>query len=141
MTAGSPDLSYDDLLGLIYEGPLEDRPWQSALPQLRKMLDAQVASLVVRPPSDEDQGAILNSGNKCKALDQFGIPAGLAYMQREKTAKYDCPSKSDILPDEVLHELLDLASIKPEKKKKRKKKQTKTKKYSKGGKQTKRRNP
>ncbi len=61
MTAGSPDLSYDDLLGLIYEGPLEDRPWQSALPQLRKMLDAQVASLVVRPPSDEDQGAILNS--------------------------------------------------------------------------------
>lgn len=61
MTAESPDLSYDDLLGLIYEGPLEDRPWQSALPQLRKMLDAQVASLVVRPPSDEDQGAILNS--------------------------------------------------------------------------------
>lgn len=61
MTAGSTDLSYDDLLGLIYEGPLEDRPWQSALPQLRKMLDAQVASLVVRPPSDEDQGAILNS--------------------------------------------------------------------------------
>jgi len=61
MTAGSPDLSYDDLLGLIYEGPLEDRPWQSALPQLRKMLDAQVASLIVRPPSDEDQGAILNS--------------------------------------------------------------------------------
>ena len=87
------------------------------------------------------KGAILNSGNKCKALEQFGIPAGLAYMQREKTAKYDCPSKSDILPDEVLHELLDLASIKPEKKKKGKKKQTKTKKYSKGGKQTKRRKP
>ncbi len=61
MAASSSDLSFDDLLGLIYEGPLEDRPWQSALPQLRHMLDAQVASLVVRPPSDEDQGAILNS--------------------------------------------------------------------------------
>ena len=34
---------------------------KAPLPQLRKMLDAQVASLVVRPPSDEDQGAILNS--------------------------------------------------------------------------------
>ena len=61
MALSSSDLRYDKLVGLIYQGPLEDRPWQSALPLLREMLDSQVASLVVRPPSDEDVGAILNS--------------------------------------------------------------------------------
>ena len=57
------DLSQDDcdgLLGLIYQGPLEEQPWQSALPALREALDAQVVSLVLRPPSDHDRGAIIN---------------------------------------------------------------------------------
>ena len=60
MAIPSPDSRYDELLGLIYQGPLEERPWQSALPLLRKLFDAQVASLVLRPPSSEDRGAILN---------------------------------------------------------------------------------
>lgn len=55
-----PDPRYDELLGLVYQGPLEERPWQSALPLLRQLFDAQVASLVLRPPSAEDRGAILN---------------------------------------------------------------------------------
>ena len=60
MEALLPDSRYDQLLGLIYQGPLEGSPWQSALPLLREILDAQVASLVLRPPSAEDRGAILN---------------------------------------------------------------------------------
>ena len=52
---------YDQLIELIYEGALEDRPWQSALPLLRQLLDAQVASLVLRPPAVGDRGVILNS--------------------------------------------------------------------------------
>ncbi|WP_116365175.1 helix-turn-helix transcriptional regulator [Parahaliea mediterranea] len=52
---------FEQLLGLIYDGPLEDRPWQSALPQLRERFDAQVASLVLRPPAQDDNGLILNS--------------------------------------------------------------------------------
>lgn len=55
------ELDYDRLLGLIYEGPLEPRPWQSALPRLRELFDAQVASLVLRPPAQDDRGVILNS--------------------------------------------------------------------------------
>ena len=51
---------YDRLVGLIYEGTLEDQPWQTALPALREALDAQVVSLVLRPPSAHDQGVILN---------------------------------------------------------------------------------
>ena len=58
MTNGEAD--YDHLLGLVYQGALEEQPWQSALPLLREVLDAQVVSLVLRPPSDDDRGAILN---------------------------------------------------------------------------------
>lgn len=54
------DPDYDALVGLIYQGALEQQPWQSALPVLREALDAQVVSLVLRPPSAEDQGVILN---------------------------------------------------------------------------------
>lgn len=51
---------YDKLVGYIYEGPLESRPWQSVLPLMRHALNAQVASLVLRPPSEQDRGVILN---------------------------------------------------------------------------------
>jgi DNA-binding CsgD family transcriptional regulator/PAS domain-containing protein len=52
---------YDQLLGLIYQGPLEEQPWLGALPLMRELFDAQVASLVLRPPSRDDPGLVLNS--------------------------------------------------------------------------------
>jgi len=54
------DSHFDHLVSLIYRGAMEPRPWQSALPALRDALDAQVASLVLRPPSANDRGVILN---------------------------------------------------------------------------------
>jgi len=46
---------------LIYQGALDPKPWESALPALREAFDAQVASLVLRPPAEGDSGVILNS--------------------------------------------------------------------------------
>ncbi|MFT4518998.1 MAG: DNA-binding CsgD family transcriptional regulator [Halioglobus sp.] len=60
MPPSSTHKNYDDLIGLVYQGALEDQPWQSALPALREALDAQVVSLVLRPPTADDQGVILN---------------------------------------------------------------------------------
>jgi DNA-binding CsgD family transcriptional regulator/GAF domain-containing protein len=60
-TTLSIDRDLNNLLGLIYQGPLETQPWQSALPALRRALDAQVVSLVLRPPTAGDEGVILNS--------------------------------------------------------------------------------
>jgi DNA-binding CsgD family transcriptional regulator/PAS domain-containing protein len=54
------DSDFSTLIGLIYQGALEEQPWQSALPALREALDAQVVSLVLRPPTADDQGVILN---------------------------------------------------------------------------------
>ena len=53
--------TYDRLVDLLYQGALEQQPWQNALPALREALDSQVASLVLRPPSESDRGVILNS--------------------------------------------------------------------------------
>ncbi|MCB1842882.1 MAG: hypothetical protein KDI09_07980, partial [Halioglobus sp.] len=54
------DANYDRLVGLLYEGALQEQPWQGALPALRDLLDADVVSLVLRPPTAHDQGVILN---------------------------------------------------------------------------------
>ena len=61
MKSSDIDTDLGHLVGLIYEGALEAQPWQSALPALRRILDAQVASLVLRPPAAGDIGVILNS--------------------------------------------------------------------------------
>jgi DNA-binding CsgD family transcriptional regulator/PAS domain-containing protein len=58
VSAEDPD--YDLLVDLIYGGALDAQPWQNALPALRQALDAQVVSLVLRPPSADDSGVILN---------------------------------------------------------------------------------
>ena len=68
----TPD--YDHLIGLIYEGPLQEKPWQGFLPALRRFFDAQVVSLVLRPPTIGDKGVILN----CRRGGDGGLPEGLA---------------------------------------------------------------
>jgi DNA-binding CsgD family transcriptional regulator len=55
------DQDFSRLIELIYHGALEQQPWQTALPALREAMDAQVVSLVLRPPTEDDQGVILNS--------------------------------------------------------------------------------
>lgn len=54
------DSEFGRLVDLIYQGTLEKQPWQSALPALREAMDAQVVSLILRPPTADDHGVILN---------------------------------------------------------------------------------
>ncbi len=61
MPATRIDSRFSHLIELIYRGALEQQPWQSALPALREAMDVQVVSLVLRPPTADDQGVILNS--------------------------------------------------------------------------------
>jgi len=60
MAPSRPERDLSQLIGLIYQGALEAQPWQSALPALRESMDAQVVSLILRPPTADDQGVILN---------------------------------------------------------------------------------
>ncbi len=55
-------LRLDRLLGAIYEGPLESPPWQSALQLVRDTLKAAHVTLILRPPSPDSSGVMINTG-------------------------------------------------------------------------------
>lgn len=89
-----PDSAFSDLLGLIYEGPLESVPWQGFLARFREVMDAAVTTLVLRPPSEHSGGVMLNEGGaldviasyneRLHALDPFvDLPTGQVVSLQE----------------------------------------------------------
>src|SRR5205085_1843266 len=52
----------DKLIGAIYEGPMESPPWQTALQMLRDSLRAAHVTLMLRPPSPDSTGIMINTG-------------------------------------------------------------------------------
>lgn len=57
------DLSLvDGLLGALYEGPIESPPWHSLLEQLRTAVKAEHVTLILRPPSSDSSGIMINTG-------------------------------------------------------------------------------
>lgn len=69
--------TYDELVGLTYEGARESLPWSGLLTALRSVLAANWTTLILRPASDKIQALIVNSG-----------PQG-AFMERGKFATYN----------------------------------------------------
>lgn len=71
-SAGIPDEAFDkaglslsafsDLVGLIYQGPLEPIPWQSALQKLRDCLDANTVTLILRAIGPNQSALMINAG-------------------------------------------------------------------------------
>lgn len=52
----------DPLLGAIYEGATQSPPWQTALELLRVELQAKHVTLMLRPPSSDSAGIMINTG-------------------------------------------------------------------------------
>lgn len=52
----------DRLLGSIYDGAMESPPWQSALHLMRDTLRAGHVTLMLRPPSPDSAGVMINTG-------------------------------------------------------------------------------
>ena len=65
------DASFSELLGLIYEGPLEPVPWQSFLARFKEVMNASVTTLVLRPPSEGSQGVVLNDGGVLDVIASY----------------------------------------------------------------------
>jgi DNA-binding CsgD family transcriptional regulator len=51
----------DELIDSIYEGAMQEKPWQTFMPLFRQLLDADGVSLILRPPAKDNRGLILNS--------------------------------------------------------------------------------
>lgn len=54
--------SVDELLSSLYDGPLESPPWQTAMQLLRDKLHAAHVTLMLRPPSPDSSGVMINTG-------------------------------------------------------------------------------
>src|SRR3546814_10579086 len=52
----------DQLLGAIYDGATESPPWQTAMARLREVLAAAHVTLMLRPPSSDSAGVMINTG-------------------------------------------------------------------------------
>lgn len=52
----------DEVVGALYEGALESPPWQSAMQLLRGHLNAAHVTLMLRPPSSDNTGIMINTG-------------------------------------------------------------------------------
>lgn len=52
----------DRLLATIYEGPMESPPWSAAMELLRDLLHALHVTLMLRPPSPDSTGVMINTG-------------------------------------------------------------------------------
>tara|TARA_R110000823_G_scaffold130015_15_gene258015 strand:+ start:7175 stop:8308 length:1134 start_codon:yes stop_codon:yes gene_type:complete len=88
------DTRFSELLGELYNGPLEEPPWQTFLARMRTELDAHLVTLLLRPPSLEDQVVMLADGGSLSAMQSYSagefvldpfvnLPSGEAYSLHE----------------------------------------------------------
>jgi DNA-binding CsgD family transcriptional regulator len=66
---------FSELVGMIYEGPLEAVPWKTALDRIRRDLRANYVTLMLRPPSSDRAGLMVNA-------------AGDRPVERQREAEY-----------------------------------------------------
>lgn len=54
---------FDEILGLCYNGPLEDVPWHDFLERLSERLNAVFTFFILRPPETDYDGLLIYGGN------------------------------------------------------------------------------
>lgn len=65
------DHQYSDLIGTIYQGALEEQPWQSFLASLRDIMGAVNTTLVLRLPSSDGSGVLLTNGGSMEGIATY----------------------------------------------------------------------
>ncbi len=65
------DEEFSALLGVLYEGPMEQPLWHSFLSRVRELLGADLVTLLLRPPSEKDQVEMLADGGSLSAIKSY----------------------------------------------------------------------
>ena len=65
------DQQFSDLIGSIYQGALEQQPWQSFLANLREIMGAVNTTLVLRVPSAKGKGVLLTDGGVLEGIATY----------------------------------------------------------------------
>jgi DNA-binding CsgD family transcriptional regulator len=62
------DAEFSELIGLVYEGALEERPWHAFLGRLRDVMGAVATTLVLRPALAGRAGLVLTEGGSSEGI-------------------------------------------------------------------------
>lgn len=62
LTASEEFQRLDALVGAIYDGALSTPPWKEAMRMVQERLSAEHVTLMLRPPSPESSGVMINTG-------------------------------------------------------------------------------
>ncbi|MHA7835037.1 MAG: hypothetical protein ACX94A_11210, partial [Algiphilus sp.] len=62
LTGSEAFQSLDALVGAIYDGALSTPPWKEAMGMVQERLAAEHVTLMLRPPSAENSGVMINTG-------------------------------------------------------------------------------
>ena len=102
-------MNFDDnmslLLGALYEGPMEEPLWHSFLAQVRELLGAHMVTLLLRPPSEQDQVVMLADGGSLSAIKsynegQFVLDPFVNLPSREVVSLHEFMSTETLLDSE-----------------------------------------
>ncbi len=63
--------SFSKIIENIYQGPMEETPWESFMLDLRELLGAHIATLILIPPSQDAEGVMLNVGGDLEKLESY----------------------------------------------------------------------
>lgn len=91
---------FSELVGLIYEGPLEPVPWSSAMELIRDYLGANWVTLILRPASINQRAILVRSGEHGPEL------YGTSYNQFQA---FSLDPFADLPPDQIvtIDEMID----------------------------------
>ena len=62
---------FKQLISSIYQGPLEETPWQGFMIELREVLGAHIITLILIPPSQNAKGVMLNVGGNLEGIESY----------------------------------------------------------------------
>lgn len=65
------DPAFLALVGDIYEGPLQEQPWQTFLPRVRAYFDADIAAIFLQPPAPGSQMMMLVDGGLAEGITNY----------------------------------------------------------------------
>lgn len=66
------DAKFDRLLASVYQGPMEDEPWQGFLSELSQIMQAVSVTLVLNPPSEQGRGVLrVVGGSTVEGLENY----------------------------------------------------------------------
>ncbi len=63
--------TFSQIIEHIYQGPLEEHPWEEFLEDLREILGAHIATLILIPPSKDAEGVMLNVGGDLSGVESY----------------------------------------------------------------------